>query len=189
MHIGIFGGSFNPIHNGHIALAKHIVSMGLVEEVWLMVSPHNPLKENRDLLNEDVRFNIAKKALQNIRGVKACNFEFKLPRPSYTWHTLETLRQRYPFHQFSIIIGADNWIVFNKWKNADKILKNHEIIIYPREDYKIDANNLPNNVHLIDAVLFPFSSTQIRASLKAQKDIREWLPESAYKEILTHYGK
>ena len=130
--VGIFGGSFNPIHLGHTALAAYICEQGLVDEVWLMVSPQNPLKQNRELLDEQERLTMARLATAPYPTLKACDFEFRLPRPSYTYHTLQALRKAYPNCEFSLIIGEDNWQCFSRWYRGKDIARETPIIVYPR---------------------------------------------------------
>ena len=160
--IAIFGGSFNPVHYGHVAIAKSVVESGLVDEVWLMVSPRNPLKEESDLMPDDQRLALVRKAVEGIEGVKACDFEFHMPKPSYTYLTLRRLRKAYPDVEFSLLIGADNWLIFEKWKNAEEILLSTPIIIYPRKGSEIDVATLPPNVTFLDMPLYNISSTEIR---------------------------
>ena len=131
--IGIFGGSFNPVHLGHTALAAYICDKGLVDEVWLMVSPQNPLKQDLTLLDENERLHMARLAVAPYPMLKACDFEFTLPRPSYTYHTLQALRKAYPEHEFSIIIGEDNWNNFHRWYRGEDIARAATIIVYPRD--------------------------------------------------------
>ena len=131
--IGIFGGSFNPIHLGHTALASYICEQGMVDEVWLMVSPQNPLKRDLTLLDENERLTMARLATAPYPMLKACDFEFTLPRPSYTYHTLQALRTAYPDCEFSLIIGEDNWQCFNRWYRGEDIARETPIIIYPRK--------------------------------------------------------
>ena len=130
--IGIFGGSFNPVHLGHTALAAYICEQGLVDEVWMMVSPQNPLKQNLELLDEQHRLAMLRLAVAPYPTLQACDFEFHLPRPSYTYHTLQALREAYPEHTFSLIIGEDNWQNFHRWYRGEDILSETPIIVYPR---------------------------------------------------------
>ena len=131
--IGLFGGSFNPIHLGHTALAAYICEQGLVDEVWLMVSPQNPLKQDLTLLDENERLHMARLAVAPYPMLKACDFEFTLPRPSYTYHTLQALREAYPDCTFSLIIGEDNWDNFHRWYRGEDIARETPIIVYPRD--------------------------------------------------------
>lgn len=166
MRIGIFGGSFNPIHLGHIALAQAVVEQQFVDEVWLLVSPLNPLKVNKTLLPEKDRLRLAEKALKGTEGVKASDFEFHLERPSYTWKTLEALETAYPEHTFSLIIGGDNWAIFDRWVKAELMRARYYIYVYPREGSPIlpdSEGRMPSAV--IDAPLYPFSSTDIRNAI------------------------
>ena len=133
MRIGIFGGTYNPIHLGHTALASYICNLGLVDEVWLMVSPQNPFKQDHQLLDEAVRLRLATLAVQDFPRLRASDFEFHLPRPSYTYVTLQELTRTCPDDTFSLIIGADNWEKFPGWRNADDILARYPLIVYPRE--------------------------------------------------------
>ena len=131
--IGIFGGSFNPIHLGHTALAAYICEQGLVDEVWLMVSPQNPLKRDLALLDENERLAMARLAVTPYPTLQACDFEFTLPRPSYTYHTLQALREAYPDYEFSLIIGEDNWQCFDRWYRGEDISRETPIVVYPRD--------------------------------------------------------
>ena len=164
--VGIFGGSFNPIHLGHIALAQAAIEQQLVDEVWLLVSPLNPLKVNKTLLPEEERLQLAEKALEGAKGIKASSFEFQLERPSYTWKTLEVLEAAYPEHTFSLIIGGDNWVIFDRWVKADLMRARYNIYVYPREGSPIlpdSEGRMPSAV--IEAPLYPFSSTDIRNAI------------------------
>lgn len=182
----IFGGSFNPIHNGHIRLARKIVEQGWVDELWLMVSPQNPLKEQQELLDENIRFGLVKMAVENVVGVEASDFEFNLARPSYTWKTLAALQDAYPEREFSLVIGGDNWEIFPRWAHYQEILDKYPLIIYPRAGYEVCVDDLPSTAHLIDAPLFPWSSTQIREALKNGDDVSEMLPPSIIPIIQEH---
>lgn len=186
--VAIFGGSFNPIHNGHIALARSVVRQGLAEEVWLLVSPQNPLKQQNDLVDEQVRLTLAQKALERDAHIKVSDFEFSLPRPSYTWNTLQALSKAYPACEFELLVGADNWKVFDKWAHYEDILSHYSLLIYPREGYDINAASLPANAAMIDAPLFPISSTDIRHMVREGKDIKRVIPIIIEEEVKQLYS-
>ena len=184
MRIGLFGGSFNPIHNAHIALAKTICEEAKLDEVWFMVSPQNPLKQAEDLLGENERYEMVKLALESEEKVlKASNYEFHLERPSYTWKTLRALKKDFPPHEFSLIIGGDNWVRFPRWAHSEEILANHNIYIYPREDSDINEALLPENVHLVHTPKINITSTMLREMVKNGNDISEYVPEVVAKTI------
>ena len=184
MQIGLFGGSFNPIHNAHIALASTICEQARLDEVWFMVSPQNPLKQAQDLLDENERYEMVKLALESQEKVlMASNYEFHLERPSYTWKTLRALKQDFPQHEFSLIIGGDNWVRFPRWAHNEEILANHHIYIYPREDSEIDEATLPENVHLIHTPKINITSTMLREMVRNGKDISAFVPEKVAKAI------
>lgn len=183
MRIGIFGGSFNPIHNGHVILGETMLHEMKLDEVWYMVSPHNPLKQAADLLDENERLHLVELALEGHEGLKACNFEFQLKRPSYTWDTLQALHLQYPQHEFSLIIGGDNWEVFDKWAHHEEILQKYKIAVFPREGSDIDEALLPENVHLIHVPLVNVTSTQLRQMLRESKSITDYVPYMVEEEI------
>ena len=184
MRVGLFGGSFNPIHNAHIALASTICEQARLDEVWFMVSPQNPLKQAQDLLDENERYEMVKLALESqAKVLKASNYEFHLERPSYTWKTLRALKQDFPQHEFSLIIGGDNWVRFPRWAHSEEILANHHIYIYPREDSEIDEATLPKNVHLIHTPKINITSTMLREMVRNGKDISAFVPEKVAKAI------
>ena len=184
MRIGLFGGSFNPIHNAHIALASTICEQARLDEVWFMVSPQNPLKQAEDLLGENERYEMVKLALESEEKVlKASNYEFHLERPSYTWKTLRALKKDFPQHEFSLIIGGDNWVRFPRWAHSEEILANHNIYIYPREDSDINEALLPENVHLVHTPKINITSTMLRGIVKNGNDISEYVPEVVAKTI------
>lgn len=160
---GIFGGSFNPIHMGHIGLARDILRLTHLREVWFLVSPLNPFKQQAgDLIADRLRFDMVRRALAQEPGLVASDYEFGLPRPSYTWQTLSHLREDYPERLFTLIIGADNWLAFDRWAHPDDILRHHPVIVYPREGCPIDRASLPPRVTLVDTGLYPVSSTAVR---------------------------
>ena len=181
MEIGIFGGSFNPIHFGHVAIARAALEQCQLDEVWLMVSPQNPLKRNdTDLLADELRLEMARKALEGVEGVVACDYEFCLPKPSYTWNTLQNLSKDYPDDRFTLLIGGDNWAHFERWRHWKDILRHYDVMVYPRDEY-------PGT---IDVPLLPVSSTEIRQKVKRGESIEGLVPEQIiplvernYKEI------
>ena len=174
---GIFGGSFNPIHVGHIALAKAVLSQCRLDEVWLMVSPQNPLKQDWNLLADDLRFTLAQQALEGIEGVVASDYEFHLPKPSYTWNTLQHLSLDYSDRTFMLIIGGDNWAHFERWRHWKDILRNYDIIVYPRD----------NHIGTIDVPLLNVSSTEIRQRVKAGGSIDGLVPEGIIPLVCLYY--
>ena len=178
MKVGLFGGSFNPIHNGHIALAKAMLKQGALDEVWLMVSPQNPLKEEHELLADELRLEMARKALEGVEGVKACDYEFRLPKPIYTWNTLQHLTADYPDHHFSLLIGGDNWAHFERWRHWKDILRHHDVIVYPR-----DQNPGTINVPLLDV-----SSTQIRQRVRSGESIEGLVPKCIVSDVKQYYS-
>lgn len=173
----IFGGSFNPIHNGHLHLAGEVLQQDLADEVWLMVSPQNPFKQQANLLDEQLRLRMAQLAVENTEGIQASDFEFALPRPSYTWNTLQLLNKEFADREFRLLIGADNWALFSKWAHSEDLIQNYRIIVYPREGNNIDCQALPSTVTLLQAQLFPYSSTEIRERLQQGGDCSEMLPQ------------
>ena len=176
--IAIFGGSFNPIHNGHIALAQAVLRQCGVDEVWLMVSPQNPLKQgDSDLLDDQLRLEMARKALEGVDGVKACDYEFHLPKPSFTWNTLQHLSKDYPDYTFILLIGGDNWAHFQRWRYWKDILWHHNVVVYPRDQY-------PGT---IDVPLLPVSSTEIRRKVRAGESIQGLVPDSIVPLVEKYY--
>lgn len=183
MKIGLFFGSFNPIHNGHLIIANHIAMTSSLDEVWFVVSPLNPFKKPGSLLNENHRLHLVQLAIEGEKKLRASNIEFKLPRPSYTIDTLIYLREKYPGHQFSIIIGSDGFLNIKKWKNAAVILKNYPIIIYKRPGFEINNSALSGSISVADAPLIEISSTHIRYLIKSGKSIRYLVPDIVKEEI------
>lgn len=181
--VGVFGGSFNPVHWGHVRLAEWIVRHGWADEVWLMVSPRNPLKEQAGLLPEAERLDMACLAAGEVAGVRASDFEFSLPRPSYTWRTLEALRAAFPATAFSLIIGADNWQHFDRWARPDYIRAHHKLLVYPRPGYPLDASALPDGVDLLGAPVFDVSSTRVRKLLRENVDVSRLVPAPVLRYI------
>jgi nicotinate-nucleotide adenylyltransferase len=176
--VAIFGGSFNPIHTGHIALAQAVQQQCGLDEVWLMVSPQNPLKRNdADLLDDSLRFEMAQKALEGVEGVKACDSEFHLPKPSYTWNTLQNLTKDYPDCIFTLLIGGDNWAHFQRWRHWKDILWHHDVIVYPRDEYQ----------GTISVPLLLVSSTEIRQKIRAGESIKGLVPDGVIPLVEQYY--
>lgn len=182
MNIGLYFGSFNPVHHGHLIIANHILNEGKVRELWFVVSPHNPFKERSSLLNEQHRLQLVRLAIDTTPGMRASNIEFNLPKPSYTIDTLTYLEEKYPKHTFYIVMGSDGFQNINKWKNAEQLLKNTSIIIYKRPGFDI-KEKLPANILIVDAPLLEISSTHIRKLIKEKKSIRYLVPDTVLHEI------
>jgi nicotinate-nucleotide adenylyltransferase len=186
MRIGLFGGSFNPVHVGHIALAQQLRTLAKLDEVWLMVSPQNPLKQSAQLLDDQLRYEMTRKAVEQEPGLVACDYELHLPKPSYTWHTLEHLSKDYPQHSFVLLIGGDNWLLFHQWYHADDILRNFPIVVYPRRGSEIDNSLLPANVSVVETALLDISSTEVRERVKQGRAISGMVP-SCIEQMVTSY--
>lgn len=172
--IAVFGGSFDPIHNGHLALAGEVLLRGLATEVWFMVTPQNPHKQDCALSDELLRLQMVQLALLDKPGMVASDFEFSLPRPSYTLNTLTALAAAYPEKEFSLLIGADNWEKFDRWYKGDEIIARHDVIVYPRGDEA--EPSLPQGVQWLPAKLYNVSSTMIREAVRAGEDISSFVP-------------
>lgn len=173
MNIGLFGGSFNPIHNGHVRLAKSLLQEAALDEVWFLVSPQNPFKQDQQLLDDDKRLQLVRLALKEEPQLIASDFEFHLPKPSYTWNTLQALEQEYPERKFTLLIGGDNWEAFDKWYRYEDILKRYPIIVYPREGSKVSGAKFQvSDIQIVETPLINISSTQIRQRLQEGKSVR-----------------
>jgi len=182
MKVAIYGGSFNPVHFGHIGLAQWVVEHTDIDEVWLMVSPNNPLKSSGELAPEEERLAGVKKAIEGIPGLRASDFEFTLPRPSYTANTLRALKQAFPEHDFSLLIGEDNWQIFDRWREWEFILQHFPILIYPRHSRLQVAGcrlqkspvtcHLSPVTYLQGAPYFDISSTEIRSQTASLSEVR-----------------
>ena len=177
---GIFGGSFNPIHIGHLALANYLCEFGELDEIWFMVSPHNPLKQQQDLWNDELRLKLVEMSIEGYPKFRASDFEFHLPRPSYMVNTLAALKEAYPEREFTLIIGSDNWTSFPKWKDPEIIMQNFPILIYPRIGHEVDESLLPPTIRLVQTPLIEVSSTFIRESMQQGKDVRFFLNPQVY---------
>lgn len=182
--VGLFFGSFNPIHTGHLIIASYMADYTDLNEIWFVVSPQNPFKQSDELLHENIRLQLLQLAIQDDSRFKASNIEFDLPRPSYTDSTLEALRTQNPDTQFTLIIGGDNLKSFHKWRNYDSILKLHEVYVYARIGI-VERPLLANHpkIKMFEVPLLNISSTYIRETLQEGKSIRYMLPESVRLEI------
>ena len=174
--IGIFGGSFNPVHVGHLSLARQLLRLARLDEVWLMVSPQNPLKRSADLLDDEKRREMVRLAVANEAGLVACDYEMNLPKPSYTWHTLQSLQQDFPDCRFVLLIGGDNWALFSHWYHAEDILEHYDVVVYPRRGSNIDTRSLPPSVTVVNAELLDLSSTDVRRRIACGESIEGMVP-------------
>lgn len=182
MKIGLFFGSFNPVHHGHLIIAQHIINETDLEQVWMVVSPRNPFKEEAGLLDEYQRLHLVRLALENNPKIKPSDIEFHLPRPSYTIDTLVYLEEKYPMHQFTIIMGSDSLQNLHKWKNADVLMNKTAFYIYERPGFKA-INPGCSSMYILDAPLIEISATRIRYLIKKNKSLRYLLPDSIIEEI------
>lgn len=181
--IGIYSGSFNPVHIGHLALANYLCEFEGVDEVWFLVTPHNPLKEQGELMDDELRLRLVQLAVEGYPRFRASDFEFHLPRPSYSIHTLEALRRSYPETEFTLIIGSDNWLCFDRWFEAKRIVSEFGLLIYPRPGFEVDEAMLPPHVRMVHAPCIEVSSTFVRQALRQGKDVRFFLPAKVYDEV------
>ncbi|MEO7766937.1 MAG: nicotinate (nicotinamide) nucleotide adenylyltransferase [Ferruginibacter sp.] len=182
MLIGLYFGSFNPIHIGHLIIVSHVVNNTDLQQVWLIVSPQNPLKPASSLLNEYHRLHLVQSAIEGDTKLKASKIEFQLPKPSFTVDTLAYLKEKYPQHEFAIVMGSDSFCNLAKWKNYDVIVNEHLLYIYERQDFIIN-NDLNANIQIVKAPLLQISSTQIRDLIKQKKSIRYMVPDIVKDEI------
>jgi nicotinate-nucleotide adenylyltransferase len=183
MHIGLFFGSINPVHIGHMALANYMLSFTDMQQVWMVVSPQNPLKDKNQLLDQNNRLLLVNLAIDDHPNIRSSNIEFNLPKPSYTIHTLVHLNEKFPEHQFSLIMGQDNLKSFAKWKNYEELLRRFQIYVYPRPNIGPTEFDAHPNVHFTQAPMMDISSTFIRNAIKDKKDIRFFLPPKVWEEI------
>jgi len=183
MTVGLYFGSFNPIHIGHLIIANHILNELQLKQIWFIVSPLNPFKDSTNLMNEYDRLHLIQKATENDSRLEASNIEFSLSRPSYTIHTLAYLKERYPSYSFSIIMGSDGFQNLDKWKNSEIIIRDYSLIIYKRPGFEIN-NTAKANIAVMDAPLLQISSTHIRELIRAGKSIKYLVPANIEEEIL-----
>ena len=182
MNVGLYFGSFNPVHVGHLIIASHIAGNTNLNQVWFVVSPQNPFKASAHLLNEYDRLYLINIAIEGEQRLKASSVEFKLPKPSYTINTLTYLQEKYPSYKFSIILGSDSFQNINRWKNYELLIRNYTFIIYKRPGFEI-TETYGANIEILEAPLLEISSTHIREMIKAGKSIRFLVPDIVKEEI------
>lgn len=182
MKIGLYFGSFNPVHIGHLIIANHLLNETPIEKIWFVLSPQNPFKINHSLLNEYNRLHLLQLATADDPRIKVSDIEFNLPKPSFTSVTLSHLSERYPEHEFSVIMGSDSFQNLNKWKNYESIVKHYSIYVYLRPGFPID-NYIGAKLVELDAPLLQISATGIRELIREGKSIRYMVPENVIEEI------
>ncbi|MCL4106500.1 UNVERIFIED_CONTAM: hypothetical protein GTU68_030458 [Idotea baltica] len=183
MKIGLYFGSFNPVHVGHMIIANHIVQYTDMDQLWMVVSPHNPHKEKKTLAKDYDRLHLVTLAISDNPMIRASNIEFSLPKPSYTIDTLTYLKEKYSEHEFSLIMGGDNLGSFHKWKNYEIILENHDIYVYKRPSYELGELENHNRIHIVEAPMLDISSSFIRKSIKNGRSIQYLVPQSVFEYI------
>ena len=179
MKIGIFGGSFNPIHSGHAIIAHHIITSGAVDRLWLMVSPVNPLKvDNERQVDDTDRLRMVEMVTRPLENVETSAFEFTMPKPSYTIDTLNALQAKFPNDEFYLVTGADNWVIFDRWRKSEEILAKYHLLVYPRLGYDVVIpEELRDRVTLVDAPIIELSSTAVRERLAKGLSVRYYVPD------------
>ncbi len=184
MKIGLYFGSFNPIHNGHLIIAQHFLEETDLEKIWFVVSPQNPFKQNHSLLNEYHRLFLVQKAIEGETNMKAVDIEFSLPKPSYTIDTMTYLEEKYPEHQFCIIMGSDSFQNLEKWKSGSLIMTRYPIYIYVRSGFEVDQQKITENIVVLKAPLLDISASLIRKKIGEGKSVRYLIPDSVNEEIV-----
>jgi nicotinate-nucleotide adenylyltransferase len=182
-NIGLFFGSFNPIHVGHVIIANYMVEFEGMDEVWFVVSPQNPFKQKSELISEEIRLEMVNIAVAKLKRVKASNTEFGLPQPSYTINTLNFLTEKYPGNQFHLLMGSDNIINIHRWREADTIINGFPKLVYPRNGYAIISDKLPAKTKVTNAPIVDISSTMIREWIAAGHDVRTFVPEGIFEYV------
>jgi nicotinate-nucleotide adenylyltransferase len=185
MKIGLFFGSFNPIHVGHLIIANYLAEYTDMKQIWFIVSPQNPFKEKESLLNEYHRLDLVNTAIEGNNKLKSSDNEFKLPKPSYTIDTLQYLKEKYPKKQFCLIMGSDNVTSFHKWKNYETILNQYPIYVYKRNgDEHLALQNKYPQINFLDVPLLDVSSSLIRKMIREKKSVRYLLPENVHEQVM-----
>ena len=185
MNVGLFFGSFNPIHVGHLIIANHIVEYSGLDQIWFVVTPHSPFKKKSSLLDNYQRLELVYRATKDYTKLKPCDIEFNLPQPNYTINTLAYLQEKYPDHAFALVMGEDNLKSFHKWKNYEQILEQHHVYVYPRisQDPIETPFHQHDKVHFIDAPIIEISSTAIRKAIKVGNNVKPMLPELVWEYL------
>lgn len=185
MKVGLYFGTFNPIHVGHLAIANHMAEYSDLDKIWMVITPHNPFKKKSSLLDNHHRYQMVQRALEEYPKIDASTIEFTLPQPNYTVNTLAYLQEKYPDYQFCLIMGEDNLKSFHKWKNYEVILQNHEIYVYPRISEGVIETQFDNHpkIHKVAAPIMEISSTAIRNGIKEKKNVRPLLPAEVFEYL------
>lgn len=184
--IGLLGGSFNPVHIGHMMLASYLVQWKFVDKVWLVLSPRNPLKEPGELLPDLKRLSMLSIAAKGAQDIDICDIELSMPKPSYTINTLDVLKERNPDTNFKLIIGSDNWQIFNQWRQYQRILDDYGVIVYPRPGYPIERDHVAG-MEVVHAPMAHISSSFIRDAIAKGKNMSYFLPNGVYKYIIDNH--
>jgi nicotinate-nucleotide adenylyltransferase len=183
MKVGLFFGSFNPVHVGHMIIANHLAEYTDLNQIWMVVSPHNPLKNKASLAKDNDRYHLVQLAIGDHTKIRASNVEFSLPTPSYTIDTLTYLEEKFPEKSFSLIMGGDSLTGIEKWKNYEKLLSDYDIYVYKRSDADTIMYEHMNNIKIVDAPLLDISATFIRNAIKNKKSVRYLVPDAVYEYL------
>lgn len=186
MRTGLLFGSFNPVHIGHLAIANYILEYGNLDEIWFVLSPHNPFKESDELIDETHRMTMLETAIAGESRFRTCDIELTMPRPSYTIDTLDQLKKVYPDHLFTLLMGSDNYLSLNRWKDYHRITGTQNIIVYPRPGYPVTIENGSEKLQILNAPVFDISATMLREALSAGKNIPYLLPHGVFQYISKH---
>lgn len=183
--IGLLGGSFNPVHSGHMMLAAYLTQWGIVDKVWLTLSPRNPLKDPAGLLPDTKRLAMLSIATKGASRIETCDIELSMPQPNYTIATLDLLAQRYPTKRFKLIIGSDNWRIFDSWRDSQRILDDYGVIVYPRPGYPIAEGHV-DGMETVHPMMVDISSTRVRDAIARGRDMTYFLPPGVYHYIISN---